>query len=65
MPELLVIRVRGESISQMVEIMGKAVQARSRQISRGKWVRIRLDPASMAVQAFGTHITQGKPVDVS
>ena len=53
-PELLVIRVRGESISQMVEIMGKAVQARSRQISRGKWVRIRLDPASMAVQAFGT-----------
>jgi hypothetical protein len=57
-PELLVIRVRGESISQMVEIMGKAIQARSRQISRGKWVRIRLDPASMAVQAFGTHITR-------
>ncbi len=57
-PELLVIRVRGESISQMVEIMGKAVQARSRQLPRGKWVRIRLDPASLAVKAFGTHITR-------
>jgi len=57
-PELLVIRVRGESISQMVEIMGKAVRARSRQLPRGKWVRIRLDPASIAVKAFGTHITR-------
>jgi hypothetical protein len=58
MPELLVIRVRGESISQMVETMGKAVQARTRQLPRGKWVRIRLDPASLAVKAFGTHITR-------
>ncbi len=58
MPELLVIRVRGESISQMVEITGKAVKARSQQLSRGKWVRIRLEPASMAVKAFGTRITR-------
>ena len=58
MPELLVIRVRGESISQMVEIMGKAIQARTRQLPRGKWVRLRLDPAGMAVKAFGTEITR-------
>ena len=58
MPELLVIRVRGESISQMVETMGKAIQARTRQLPRGKWVRLRLDPAGMAVRAFGTEITR-------
>ncbi len=58
MPELLVIRVRAESISQMVETMGKAIQARARQLPRGKWVRLRLDPAGMAVRAFGTDITR-------
>ncbi len=58
MPELLVIRVRAESISQMVETMGKAIQARARQLPRGKWVRLRLDPAGMAVRAFGSDITR-------
>ncbi len=58
MPELLVIRIRGESTSHMVETMGKAIQARTRQLPRGKWVRLRLDPAGMAVKAFGTQITR-------
>ncbi len=58
MPELLVIRLRGESVKQLAEITGKAVQARSRQIPRGQWVRLRLDPASLAVKAFGTEITR-------
>ena len=57
-PELLQIRLRGESTEQMVQTMEQAIAARARQIPPGKWVRISLDPASMAVKAFGTLITR-------
>ncbi len=58
MPELLVIRVRGESVANLAELVERAVQARSRQIPRGQWIRLRADPARLAVQAFGKEITR-------
>ncbi len=58
MPELLVIRVRGESVSNLAELVERAIQARSRQIPRGQWIRLRADPARLAVQAFGKEITR-------
>ena len=57
-PELLVIRLRGESSKQLADTLEQAIAARVRQITRGKWVRIRLAPADLAVKAFGTRITR-------
>ena len=58
LPELLVIRVRGETVTQLAEYTEKAVQARSRQLPRGQWIRLRLDPARLAVKAFGNEINR-------
>ncbi len=58
MPELLVIRVRGESVNHLADLTAQAVRARAQQIPRGQWIRLRADPARLAVQAFGHEITR-------
>ena len=58
LPELLEIRVSGETVEEMVATLEKAVAARARQISEGQWIRVGLNPAGIAVQAFGSAITR-------
>lgn len=58
MPELLVIRVRGESVRNLADLTERAVRLRASQIARGQWIRLRADPARLAVQAFGNEITR-------
>ncbi len=58
LPELLEIQLRAESKDQLVDLLGKAVAARSRQIPAGQWIRVGLRPAGVAVSAFGTEITR-------
>ena len=58
MPEMLEIKLRAESEEQLVDILGKAVAARARQIPAGQWIRVGLNPASVAVTAFGKTITR-------
>ena len=57
-PELMQIHLRAESGEQLVSYLEKAVAARARQISPGQWIRVALNPASVAVKAFGKTITR-------
>lgn len=57
-PELLEVRVRGETEEELTDILHKAVSARAGQIPEGNWVRVGVNPAGVAVAAFGNGITR-------
>lgn len=58
MPELMEVHIRGESREELVDTLHKAVKARAGQIPEGNWVRVGLNPAGIAVKAFGNEITR-------
>lgn len=58
LPELLEIQLRADSKEQLVQTLDAAVVARARQIEKGKWIRVGLRPAGIAVSAFGKEITR-------
>ena len=58
MPEMMEINMRSESGQQLVANLEKAVAARARQILTGQWIRVELNPASVAVKVFGKTITR-------
>jgi predicted amidohydrolase YtcJ len=58
LPELLEIHLRAETPEEMVDLLGKAVVARSKQIPAGHWIRVGLNPAGIAVKQFGNTITR-------
>lgn len=58
LPELLEIELRADSKEQLAEIVSKAIAARSKQVPKGSWIRARLNPASVAVQIFGSLVTR-------
>jgi len=58
MPELLEIDLRADSEKALAELLQKAVAARARQVPKGSWIRVRLNPAGIAVKAFGSLITR-------
>ncbi len=58
MPEMMEINMRSESGEQLVANLEKAVAARARQILTGQWIRVELNPASVAVKVFGKTITR-------
>ncbi|MDX1499010.1 MAG: amidohydrolase family protein [Woeseiaceae bacterium] len=58
MPELLEVEVRGDTPEQLGQYAHRAVAARARQVPAGHWVRLRLNPAGVAVKAFGDQITR-------
>lgn len=58
MPELLEIDLRAENETALAELAGKAIAARARQVPKGSWIRLSLNPASVAVRSFGTTITR-------
>ena len=57
-PEMMEINMRSESGEQLVANLEKAVAARARQILTGQWIRVELNPASVAVKVFGKTITR-------
>lgn len=57
-PEMMEIKLRNDSEEELVSILGKAVSARAKQIPAGHWIRVGLNPASVAVKAFGSKITR-------
>src|SRR5690606_27371911 len=57
-PEQLEVHLRAETEEELVELVHKAVAARARQIPEGQWIRLGLNPASVAVKAFGDGITR-------
>lgn len=58
LPELLEIDLRADSVADLSTLLDKAVAARVKQIPAGTWIRIRLNPAGTAVNAFGKSITR-------
>jgi predicted amidohydrolase YtcJ len=58
LPELLEIELRADDEAALADIVGKAVAARAKQVADGIWIRARLNPAGVAVKAFGTVITR-------
>lgn len=58
LPELLEIDLRADTKEALGEIASKAVAARVKQVPAGNWIRARLNPAEVAVKAFGTDITR-------
>ncbi len=58
MPELLEIELRADTEQELADLVHKAVAARTRQVPKGHWVRGRLNPAGVAVNAFGESITR-------
>ena len=58
MPDMMEINMRSESGEQLVANLEKAVAARARQIPPGQWIRVRLNPAEVAVTVFGKTITR-------
>ncbi len=58
MPEMMEINMRSESGEQLVANLEKAVAARARQILTGQWIRVELNPASVAIKVFGKTITR-------
>jgi predicted amidohydrolase YtcJ len=65
MPEMLEIHLRGETSGELWGLIQKAVPARARQIPAGQWIRIGLNPASIAVKMFGNQITRGSLDDLA
>ena len=57
-PELMEVKLRSESGEQLVANLEKAVAARARQIPAGQWIRVGLNPASVAIKQFGKTITR-------
>lgn len=57
LPELLEIDLRADSVEALSELLDKAVAARVKQVPAGTWIRFRLNPAGIAVKAFGKSIT--------
>ncbi len=57
-PELLEVELRADTPEALGELVSKAVAARARQVPPGNWVRARLNPAGVAVKAFGNTITR-------
>lgn len=58
LPELLEIELRADNEAALADIASKAIAARAKQIADGIWIRVRLNPAGVAVNAFGTTITR-------
>ena len=58
MPDMMKISMRAESGEQLVANLEKAVAARASQIPTGQWIRVTLNPASIAVKVFGKTITR-------
>ena len=59
LPELLEIDVRANTEQELADILHKAVAARANQVEDGTWIRIRLNPAEVAVKTFGDEVTRG------
>ena len=57
-PELLMIQVSASTPEELADTTERAIIARTAQIDPGKWVRLRLNPADIAVQILGNRITR-------
>ena len=58
MPEMMEVHLRAETKEKLVATLEKAVAARARQIPQGQWIRVGLNPASVAVKVFGNELTR-------
>lgn len=58
LPELMEIELRRDNEIELAELLEKAVAARAKQIPAGDWIRVRVNPAGVAVKAFGSLITR-------
>ncbi len=57
-PELLQVSVSADSREALVERVGQALAARSKQIPDGQWIQVRVNPAQIAVPTLGKTITK-------
>ncbi|MDH3533441.1 MAG: amidohydrolase family protein [Gammaproteobacteria bacterium] len=58
LPELLEVNLRADTPEALADLFHKAVAARAKQVPEGTWIRLRVDPAGVAVKTFGTLITR-------
>lgn len=64
-PELLEIELRKDSPNELADLVHQAVAARAKQVPKGSWIRLSLDPAGVAVRTFGNLITRASLDKVS
>jgi predicted amidohydrolase YtcJ len=57
-PEMLEIHIRGKTVEAMTDLMEQAIAARASQVPEKQWIRVGLNPAGVAVKAFGHTITR-------
>lgn len=57
-PQMMEVELRADSKEKLVAIIEKAIPARARQIPAGQWIRVGLNPASIAVKTFGNELTR-------
>lgn len=63
MPDLLEVRVSGDSPESLARNVERAIGARAGQIPSGKWVRISMSPADHAVAALSSNLLNRKMAD--
>jgi len=57
-PELIQVSVSADTPETMLERLGQALAARTRQVPEGQWIQVRLNPAQVAVQVIGKTATK-------
>jgi len=57
-PQMMEVELRADTKEQLMAILEKAIPARARQIPTGQWIRVGLNPASVAVKTFGNELTR-------
>ena len=62
-PDLLEITVRGKTPEELTQKVVEAVEARAKQIPAGKWIRISMGPAEVAVPAMNTNLLNRPVID--
>ena len=62
-PDLLEIAVRGKTPEELTQKVVQAVEARAKQIPAGKWIRISMGPAEVAVPAMNTNLLNRAAID--
>ncbi len=62
-PDLLELRVNGDTPETLTDNVIRAIEARARQVPEGKWIRVTMGPPPVSVPAMNTNLINRAKVD--
>ncbi len=62
-PDLLELRVNGDTPEALTDNVIRAIEARARQVPEGKWIRVTMGPPPVSVPAMNTNLINRAKVD--